>query len=58
VDDASGRYNGKFFYGNSYWMGSMSFCNEIHETTNSPIGARYSVLNVLIDEFHSANVVS
>lgn len=29
VDDASGRYTTGFFYGNNYYMGSMSLCTSI-----------------------------
>ena len=27
--DASGRYNGEFLFGNDYWMGSKSLCDEL-----------------------------
>lgn len=30
VDDASGHYASGFFYGNNYWMGSMSLCKSIY----------------------------
>lgn len=30
MDDASGHYASGFFYGNNYWMGSMSLCNAIY----------------------------
>lgn len=29
MDDASGRYTNGFFYGNNYFMGSMSLCTTI-----------------------------
>lgn len=29
VDDASGRYTNGFFYGNNYFMGSLSLCTSI-----------------------------
>lgn len=30
MDDASGHYASGFFYGNNYWMGSMSLCKAIY----------------------------
>ncbi|XP_072384024.1 nose resistant to fluoxetine protein 6-like [Diabrotica undecimpunctata] len=27
--DASGRYSGQFFFGNDYWLGSMTLCEEL-----------------------------
>lgn len=28
--DASGRYQGQFFFGNDYWLGSKTFCKEVN----------------------------
>ncbi|KNC30260.1 hypothetical protein FF38_14520 [Lucilia cuprina] len=30
MDDASGHYASGFFYGNNYWMGSMSLCKAVY----------------------------
>lgn len=40
VDDASGHYTSGFFYGNNYWLGSLSLCESIyheddHDSSNS-----------------------
>ena len=36
--DASGRYSGQFFFGNDYWLGSSSLCNELtNEETNTEV---------------------
>lgn len=34
MNDASGHYNSGFFYGNNYWMGSMSLCESIYNYEN------------------------
>lgn len=34
MDDASGHYTSGFFYGNNYWMGSLSLCTSIYKTEN------------------------
>lgn len=31
VDDASGHYTTGIFYGNNYWIGSLSLCNTIYK---------------------------
>lgn len=31
MDDASGHYTSGFFYGNNYWMGSLSLCQSIYK---------------------------
>lgn len=31
VDDASGHYTTGIFYGNNYWIGSLSLCNSIYK---------------------------
>ncbi|XP_060525522.1 nose resistant to fluoxetine protein 6-like [Cylas formicarius] len=36
--DSSGRYSGQFFFGNDYWLGSMSLCYELQNPhTNSEV---------------------
>uniref|UniRef100_A0AAR5PNC0 Nose resistant-to-fluoxetine protein N-terminal domain-containing protein n=1 Tax=Dendroctonus ponderosae TaxID=77166 RepID=A0AAR5PNC0_DENPD len=36
--DASGRYNGQFFFGNDYWLGSWTLCHELQNpNTNNEI---------------------
>ncbi|XP_037932591.1 nose resistant to fluoxetine protein 6-like [Teleopsis dalmanni] len=37
VDDASGHYTSGFFYGNNYWMGSLSLCKSIHHENTENI---------------------
>jgi hypothetical protein len=32
VDDASGHYDGSFYWGNNYWTGSMKLCRSIFKT--------------------------
>ncbi|XP_067638843.1 nose resistant to fluoxetine protein 6-like isoform X2 [Eurosta solidaginis] len=34
VDDASGQYTSGFFYGNNYWLGSLSLCESIYRVGN------------------------
>ncbi|XP_055846411.1 nose resistant to fluoxetine protein 6 [Episyrphus balteatus] len=34
MNDASGHYTSGFFYGNNYWMGSMSLCESIYNPEN------------------------
>ncbi|XP_055389998.1 nose resistant to fluoxetine protein 6-like [Condylostylus longicornis] len=34
IDDASGHYTSGFFYGNNYWMGSLSLCQSIYKKQN------------------------
>uniref|UniRef100_A0A1B0FQH3 Nose resistant-to-fluoxetine protein N-terminal domain-containing protein n=1 Tax=Glossina morsitans morsitans TaxID=37546 RepID=A0A1B0FQH3_GLOMM len=38
MDDASGHYTSGFFYGNNYWMGSMSLCKAIHHAVGHDRG--------------------
>lgn len=33
VDDATGHYTSGFYYGNNYWMGSLSLCRTIIRQT-------------------------
>ncbi|XP_011213223.2 nose resistant to fluoxetine protein 6 [Bactrocera dorsalis] len=41
MDDASGHYTSGFFYGNNYWLGSLSLCESIyHEDDNDSSNAR------------------
>lgn len=35
VDDASGHYTTGLFYGNNYWIGSLSLCKSIYKDTTS-----------------------
>lgn len=39
VDDASGHYTAGLFYGNNYWIGSLSLCKSIYreKVSNSPV---------------------
>ncbi|XP_037943921.1 uncharacterized protein LOC119676734, partial [Teleopsis dalmanni] len=37
MDDASGHYTSGFFYGNNYWMGSLSLCKSIHHENTENI---------------------
>lgn len=39
VDDASGHYTSALFYGNSFWMGSLSLCKSIYKenAANEPV---------------------
>lgn len=30
MDDATGHYTSGFFYGNNYWMGSLSLCASVY----------------------------
>ncbi|KAL0276272.1 UNVERIFIED_CONTAM: hypothetical protein PYX00_003878 [Menopon gallinae] len=50
--DASGRYTPQFFYGNNFWLGSMSLCRELsasHRETNVPsFRVQFSVARLLI----------
>lgn len=35
VDDASGHYTPGLFYGNHFWMGSLSLCRSIYKAPNT-----------------------
>lgn len=35
MDDSSGHYTSGFFYGNNYWMGSLSLCRSIYKDDSS-----------------------
>lgn len=52
VTDASGRYNSQFFFGNDFWLGSHSLCNELQNTrTNKivpPFKAEFHVAKLLV----------
>jgi hypothetical protein len=36
VYDASGRYSGQFFFGNDYWLGSKTLCQELANPETNP----------------------
>jgi hypothetical protein len=39
VTDASGRYSSQFLFGNDFWLGSHTFCEELqlrHSNPESP----------------------
>ncbi|XP_073972514.1 O-acyltransferase like protein [Rhodnius prolixus] len=38
MSDSSGKYNGGFFWGNGYWMGSATHCNNIQPIPPFPLG--------------------
>lgn len=38
MDDASGHYTSGFYYGNNYWMGSMSLCRTIVRQSVNEVG--------------------
>uniref|UniRef100_A0A182N643 Nose resistant-to-fluoxetine protein N-terminal domain-containing protein n=1 Tax=Anopheles dirus TaxID=7168 RepID=A0A182N643_9DIPT len=41
--DSSGRYGSQYFFGNEFWMGSLTFCDEVNRVlrhTSMPPGAR------------------
>ncbi|XP_050071838.1 O-acyltransferase like protein [Anopheles maculipalpis] len=43
ASDSSGRYGGQYFFGNEFWMGSLTFCDEVNRVlrlTPMPPGAR------------------
>ncbi|ETN58494.1 hypothetical protein AND_009900 [Anopheles darlingi] len=44
ASDSSGRYGSQYFFGNEFWMGSLTFCDEVNRilrhTTPLPSGAR------------------
>jgi hypothetical protein len=49
VNDASGKYRGLFFFENSFWLGSLQYCNEIDGEYNGKIPElQFFVLKVLI----------
>ncbi|CAH0389766.1 unnamed protein product [Bemisia tabaci] len=52
MTDASGRYNSQFFFGNDFWLGSHSLCNELQNTrTNKivpPFKAEFHVAKLLV----------
>lgn len=37
VTDASGRYNSQFFFGNDFWLGSHTQCQELQNTRTNAI---------------------
>ncbi|XP_049280360.1 uncharacterized protein LOC125762379 [Anopheles funestus] len=44
ASDSSGRYGGQYFFGNEFWMGSLTFCDEVNRVlrlTPMPPGARH-----------------
>ncbi|XP_058055598.1 O-acyltransferase like protein [Anopheles bellator] len=43
ASDSSGRYGSQYFFGNEFWMGSLTFCDEVNRVlrhTPMPPGAR------------------
>uniref|UniRef100_A0A182FRE5 Nose resistant-to-fluoxetine protein N-terminal domain-containing protein n=1 Tax=Anopheles albimanus TaxID=7167 RepID=A0A182FRE5_ANOAL len=44
ASDSSGRYGSQYFFGNEFWMGSLTFCDEVNRilrhATPRPSGAR------------------
>jgi hypothetical protein len=54
VLDASGRYASQFLWGNSYWLGSYTLCQQLHfnaeqEGSAPPFPAAYSVVSLSIN---------
>jgi hypothetical protein len=54
VLDASGRYSSQFLWGNSYWLGSYTLCQQLHFDTQQegsapPFPGTYSVVNLRIN---------
>ncbi|XP_023708555.1 nose resistant to fluoxetine protein 6 [Cryptotermes secundus] len=52
--DASGRYSSQFLWGNSYWLGSHTLCQQLHFDTQQegsapPFPGTYSVINLRIN---------
>ncbi|CAH1155134.1 unnamed protein product [Phaedon cochleariae] len=51
--DASGRYSGQFFFGNDYWLGSKTLCEELANVeTNSevpPFDVQFYVAKIRIN---------
>lgn len=35
MNDASGKYGGGYFFGNSYWMGSQTMCTNLAHNTSA-----------------------
>lgn len=54
VFDASGRYNGQFFFGNDFWLGSYRLCQEMdderfrpqNEEKTLPFSVKFNVAKV------------
>ena len=54
VLDASGRYSSQFLWGNSYWLGSFTLCQQLHfnsrqEGSVPPFSGAYSVVSLRIN---------
>lgn len=54
VLDASGRYSSQFLWGNSYWLGSYTLCQQLHfnsrqEGSAPPFPGAYSVVSLRIN---------
>ncbi|KDR17635.1 nose resistant to fluoxetine protein 6-like [Zootermopsis nevadensis] len=47
--DASGRYSSQFLWGNSYWLGSYTLCQQLHINSASPIPGAYSVVSLRVN---------
>lgn len=61
--DSSGRYQGQYFFGNDYWLGSKTFCKEVNYMnghTNPEIPQMYffvaKILVKLEPVFHKVSV--
>ncbi|KAK9498898.1 hypothetical protein O3M35_003448 [Rhynocoris fuscipes] len=58
VSDSSGKYNGGFFWGNGYWMGSATHCHNIQPVPPFPLGfyvlkAHIKLHKLIIPQAHS-----
>ena len=54
VLDASGRYSSQFLWGNSYWLGSFTLCQQLHfnsrqEGSAPPFPGAYSVVSLRVN---------
>lgn len=63
--DSSGRYQGQYFFGNDYWLGSKTFCKEVNYMnghTNPEIPQMYffvaKILVKLEPVFHKVSLCS
>lgn len=57
VDDASGHYTTGYFWGNNYWMGSMTLCRSIYKENDDDFHERTQSSNVglTFTSDHNAN---
>lgn len=57
MNDASGRYGGTFFFGNDFWVGSKTSCEELQNVKYNevvpPFRVHFSVakLRIHLDQF-------